>query len=238
MENRVCNCHNNNNNNKDNINRNNKIININSNNISDHSNISENNNQVDEINDTATEGTPISYSIYHYLERTIRAVVLLVGRVLATVYSYSISVSVREAREPLGQLSNCKSCSGTMVKKRQTDAQQDGSSWTDSGEEELVNGHAGAGSSATSCQHIKKAVDPTRLRRHLKSTGLLYDCQMCQKLNPPNDSGADSTVCEYDNTLWLCLKCGTQLCSRERNKHALLHYQVTQNPIYYISFPC
>ncbi|XP_017963062.1 ubiquitin carboxyl-terminal hydrolase 45 [Drosophila navojoa] len=112
-----------------------------------------------------------------------------------------------------------------MVKKRQTDAQQDGSSWTDSGEEEMVNGHAAAGSNATSCQHIKKAVDPTRLRRHLKSTGLLYDCQMCLKLKPPNESGNESAACEYDNTLWLCLKCGSQLCSRERNKHALLHYQ-------------
>ncbi|KRG06921.1 ubiquitin carboxyl-terminal hydrolase 45 isoform X2 [Drosophila mojavensis] len=112
-----------------------------------------------------------------------------------------------------------------MVKKRQSDAQQDGGSWSDSGEEEMVNGHAAAGSNAPSCQHIKKAVDPTRLRRHLKSTGLLYDCQMCQKLNPPSESGNESAACEYDNTLWLCLKCGTQLCSRERNKHALLHYQ-------------
>lgn len=198
------------------------------------SNSNDNNNQCERDNETDAFGTKknkstrISYSVYYYLERIIRAVVLLVGRVLATVYSYSISVSAREARQPLGQLKNVNgnSCSGTMVKKRQTDAQQDGGSWSDSGEEEMVNGHAAAGSNAPSCQHIKKAVDPTRLRRHLKSTGLLYDCQMCQKLNPPNSSGNESAACEYDNTLWLCLKCGTQLCSRERNKHALLHYQV------------
>ncbi|XP_034489855.1 ubiquitin carboxyl-terminal hydrolase 16 isoform X2 [Drosophila innubila] len=111
-----------------------------------------------------------------------------------------------------------------MVKKRQTDAHE-GDSSTDSGEEELMNGH-GTANGAAVCQHIKKAVDTSRLRRHLKSTGLLYECVQCQKLNASNDAaGGGSTDCEYDNALWLCLKCGTQLCGRERKKHALQHHQ-------------
>ncbi|XP_030564447.1 ubiquitin carboxyl-terminal hydrolase 16 isoform X1 [Drosophila novamexicana] len=209
MENRVRNCYNNKNNSNTTA--------------SDNSNNNNNNSQIIEKSESTRPRFP--YCIYHYLERTIRAVVLLVARVLATVYSYSISVRVsRETRRPLGQLRNRNSCSGIMVKKRQTDAQE-GTSSTDSGEEELMNGHAGAGSVATVCQHIKKAVDTTRLRRQLKSTGLLYECQQCQKLNLPNGTGGDSTDCEYDNTLWLCLKCGTQLCGRQRNEHALQHFK-------------
>ncbi|KAM8720357.1 hypothetical protein ACLKA7_006408 [Drosophila subpalustris] len=128
-------------------------------------------------------------------------------------------------RLPLGQLRISNSYSGAMVKKRQADTHE-GDSSTDSGEEELMNGH-GTSNGAAVCQHIKKAVDTARLRRHLKSTGLLYECVQCQKLNASKEtSGADSVAdCEYDNTLWLCLKCGTQLCGRERNKHALHHHQ-------------
>lgn len=112
-----------------------------------------------------------------------------------------------------------------MVKKRQTDA-NDGSSSTDSGAEEL-NGHAhGAASGATICQHIKKAVDTAQLRRSLKSTGLLYECSKCQTLAGAN--AGDSAECEVDNTLWLCLKCGSQLCGRARNQHALQHHQVSR----------
>jgi len=94
-----------------------------------------------------------------------------------------------------------------------------------------MNGHGhGTANGAAVCQHIKKAVDTSRLRRHLKTTGLLYECVQCQKLNASNDAtGEGSADCELDNTLWLCLKCGTQLCGRERNKHALQHHQVSGN---------
>lgn len=115
-----------------------------------------------------------------------------------------------------------------MVKKRQTDA-NDGTSSTDSGEEELLNGHAhGAASGATICQHIKKAVDTAQLRRNLKSTGLLYECVKCQTLAGAN-GGETAAECEVDNTLWLCLKCGSQLCGRARNQHALQHHQVSRS---------
>ncbi|XP_068158915.1 LOW QUALITY PROTEIN: ubiquitin carboxyl-terminal hydrolase 16/45 [Drosophila tropicalis] len=115
-----------------------------------------------------------------------------------------------------------------MVKKRQTDVHENGSS-TDTGDEE--NHQAGGATnlssgSASACQHIKKSVDATKLRRQLKLTGLLYECSQCQKMKSGGDAAPDpSASFEYDNTLWLCLKCGTQLCGRARNQHALQHYQ-------------
>lgn len=136
-----------------------------------------------------------------------------------------------------------------MVKKRQTDAHDPASS-TDSGEEELQQHRSGAlaagqaldGATPTAacCQHIKKAVDATRLRRQLKVTGLLYECSQCQKLGQAKagaEAGSPAAAAnsagggepgdyEFDSTLWLCLKCGSQLCGRARKKHALEHYQV------------
>ncbi|XP_016982454.1 ubiquitin carboxyl-terminal hydrolase 45 [Drosophila rhopaloa] len=127
-----------------------------------------------------------------------------------------------------------------MVKKRQADS-HDHESSTDSGDEELHHrnplgsaGQAdGATPTSTSCQHIKKAVDAARLRRLLKPTGLLYECSQCQKLGKTagadgaagSGSGGDPGDFEFDSTLWLCLKCGSQLCGRARHKHALDHYQ-------------
>ncbi|EDX01119.2 ubiquitin carboxyl-terminal hydrolase 16 [Drosophila yakuba] len=132
-----------------------------------------------------------------------------------------------------------------MVKKRQADS-HDHESSTDSGDEELHHRNAlgsagqvdGATPTTASCQHIKKAVDAARLRRLLKSTGLLYECSQCQKLGKTVGSGAgsesgegaggsggDPADFEFDSTLWLCLKCGSQLCGRARHKHALEHYQ-------------
>ncbi|KAH8357960.1 hypothetical protein KR200_007226 [Drosophila serrata] len=135
-----------------------------------------------------------------------------------------------------------------MVKKRQTDAHDQASS-TDSGEEDLQHHRSGTASgtvmdgatpTASSCQHIKKAVDAARLRRQLRSTGLLYECSQCQKLCQAKTaaSGTESATSasgsagggepgdyEFDSTLWLCLKCGIQLCGRARKKHALEHYQ-------------
>ncbi|ALC48683.1 CG4165 [Drosophila busckii] len=125
-----------------------------------------------------------------------------------------------------------------MVKKRQGDAYETagGGSSTDSGEEQqLTNGH-GHASGNNCCQHIKKSVDTARLRRQLKTTGLLYDCPQCQKLNvqQPIAAGEATTTgeCEIDNALWLCLKCGTQLCGRSCNKHALQHHETPHSDLH------
>lgn len=109
-----------------------------------------------------------------------------------------------------------------MVKNyRESDSSSDSS-------EEKAN----ASAATRSCDHVKKAVDSSKLRKLLKTTGLVLECIQCQKLgvtSPPTESSEslDSPgAFEYDNTLWLCLKCGTQLCGRSKNKHALLHFKV------------
>lgn len=79
------------------------------------------------------------------------------------------------------------------------------------------------------CSHIMKSVDPTKLKKALKASGILRTCRECDKeppnCNQPDDDDGD--MFEYDNNLWLCLKCGAQLCGRRKNKHALWHYNVS-----------
>ncbi|XP_026847052.1 ubiquitin carboxyl-terminal hydrolase 45 isoform X2 [Drosophila persimilis] len=131
-----------------------------------------------------------------------------------------------------------------MGKKRQMD-NHDNASSTDSGQEDShgqttgASGSAGAAAVGSSgadgpmtscCQHIKKSVDAARLRRQLKATGLVYECSQCQKNQGAasgSGSGSGDLDCDFeiDSTLWLCLKCGTQLCGRSRKQHALQHYK-------------
>ncbi|XP_067638028.1 ubiquitin carboxyl-terminal hydrolase 16/45 [Eurosta solidaginis] len=114
-----------------------------------------------------------------------------------------------------------------VKKKRQSDVHEDGSS-TDSSEGPLQSPTFGPGV----CQHVKKSVDPNKLRKILKSSGLMADCMQCSKQCATSpaaevmESSMDESMTgfEYDNTLWLCLKCGCQLCGRSRNQHALQHY--------------
>nr|CAH7757613.1 unnamed protein product [Callosobruchus chinensis] len=70
------------------------------------------------------------------------------------------------------------------------------------------------------CAHINKAVDLQRVKKSLVRSGFLMDCEECKKLPPDNDMD----FIEYDQSLWLCLKCGNQACGRGRNKHALKHF--------------
>ncbi|XP_053951018.1 ubiquitin carboxyl-terminal hydrolase 45 [Anastrepha ludens] len=115
-----------------------------------------------------------------------------------------------------------------VKKKRQSDVHEDGSS-TDSSVGPLHSPTSGVGV----CQHVKKAVDPTKLRKVLKASGLATDCMQCSKQGGTSpaaevkESSIDESISgfEYDNTLWLCLKCGSQLCGRSRNQHALQHYK-------------
>lgn len=113
-----------------------------------------------------------------------------------------------------------------MGKNHQPDVREYDSS-TDSSEEK-----SSPTAPSRSCQHLKKSVDSSKLRKYLKATGLLLECPQCQKMNACMSTGEtlDSSDAvgsfEYDNTLWLCLKCGTQLCGRNKNKHALQHFEV------------
>lgn len=125
-----------------------------------------------------------------------------------------------------------------MKKKRQTDPHGGEDYSTESCDEKPPNG-AGAGSQRD-CMHIKKSVDPTRLRKILKAVGIVTDtCSECVKAGNKtqttlanvldDNAGAENEetpdMFEYDRTLWLCLKCGSQLCGRSKNQHALKHYQ-------------
>jgi len=120
-----------------------------------------------------------------------------------------------------------------VKKKRQSDANDDSS--TDSSDEGPQQSPTATATNG-GCQHIKKAVDTQRLRKQLKVAGIATDCVQCSK-SSQNDSEKGSNFIddieamgleyEYDNTLWLCLKCGTQLCGRSKNQHALLHFKVS-----------
>ncbi|XP_037938167.1 ubiquitin carboxyl-terminal hydrolase 45 isoform X2 [Teleopsis dalmanni] len=113
-----------------------------------------------------------------------------------------------------------------VKKKRQPDAHDDGSS-TDSTDERGLQTSPTAGS----CQHVKKSVDAPKLKKLLKTSGLASDCGQCKKAGATSpateasESLNDNSCFEYDNTLWLCLKCGTQLCGRSKNQHALQHFK-------------
>lgn len=77
----------------------------------------------------------------------------------------------------------------------------------------------------TGCTHVSKSIESSKLRKVLKTGGIHEKCCECKKM-PENDVASDEMF-EYDNTLWLCLRCGSQLCGRRMNKHALDHYNVS-----------
>ncbi|XP_061388617.1 ubiquitin carboxyl-terminal hydrolase 16/45 [Musca vetustissima] len=114
-----------------------------------------------------------------------------------------------------------------MGKNHQPDNWDDGSS--DSGEEKTSPTAV-----TRSCPHLKRAVDSAKLRKLLKGTGLLLDCTECQRMgftSPATEASESpsSVDIEYDNTLWLCLKCGSQLCGRSKNQHALHHFKTPRS---------
>lgn len=79
---------------------------------------------------------------------------------------------------------------------------------------------------ATGCNHVSKSIESTKLRKALKASGIHQKCCDCEKM-PPDAAVANDDMFEYDNTLWLCLRCGSQLCGRRKNEHALRHYEVS-----------
>lgn len=111
-------------------------------------------------------------------------------------------------------------------------------------QKQLVNGdsnklnEAVSGCAELSCNHIKKCVEFNTIKKALKTTGLESKvCYECQRSNttqttviPPTQlesSDALSPLDEEASALWLCLKCGVQLCRQNANKdsHYLEHFQ-------------
>lgn len=111
------------------------------------------------------------------------------------------------------------SSSSTQVTSMVKAKNDDGSS-TDSGnDKDKQDDKLGSG-----CIHFKKSYDSSKLKKALKANGINEKCCECKKM-PENEVSSDEMF-EYDNTLWLCLRCGSQLCGRRMNKHALEHFNV------------
>ncbi|CAH0720523.1 unnamed protein product, partial [Brenthis ino] len=98
-----------------------------------------------------------------------------------------------------------------VKKKRQSDPSENGDESTESCDESFKS----------ACAHVAKAVDLAKLKKSLKNGGFEKECAECKK-NAKNEI-ADPNY-EEDLTLWMCLRCGSQLCGRTRNKHALNHF--------------
>ncbi|KAG6462873.1 hypothetical protein O3G_MSEX013510 [Manduca sexta] len=98
-----------------------------------------------------------------------------------------------------------------VKKKRQSDPGENGDESTESCEENVKS----------ACPHVAKAVDLTRLKKSLKAGGFDKECAECKKTAKSEVSDPDF---EEDLSLWMCLRCGSQLCGRTRNKHALNHF--------------
>lgn len=116
-----------------------------------------------------------------------------------------------------------------MVKKRrQGDPGVDDS---DSTSDENYRASEKNGESTPKCLHAKKSVDCTKLRRKYKQ--LAIEMEKCADCNKTTMNGADAEKneddYEMDLTLWMCLKCGTHLCGRTVNKHALKHFQTPRS---------
>ncbi|XP_059057892.1 ubiquitin carboxyl-terminal hydrolase 45 isoform X2 [Achroia grisella] len=98
-----------------------------------------------------------------------------------------------------------------VKKKRQSDPTENGDDSTESCDENVKS----------ACPHVAKAVLLTRLKKTLKIGGLEKECPDCKASSKTEVSDPDF---EEDLTLWMCLRCGSQLCGRARNQHALNHY--------------
>ncbi|XP_055617543.1 ubiquitin carboxyl-terminal hydrolase 16 [Toxorhynchites rutilus septentrionalis] len=125
-----------------------------------------------------------------------------------------------------------------MVKKKSAELRDDDSS-TESNDDVRSHNHHNAAMGET-CVHIKKSLDLMVLRKKLRVSGLDKQCSKCLEEKPtaavkPAEGDADGAVdgdglqFEEDLSLWLCLKCGTQLCGVYRNKHAMDHYKTPRS---------
>ncbi len=106
-----------------------------------------------------------------------------------------------------------------MVKTKENDGSSDSGDERDGNDSNLK--------STSKCPHINKSVAVAKIKKLLKNNGLMKTCAECEKDKQIISNDEDNEF-EYDQSLWLCLKTGSQLCGRARNKHALLHYEVRE----------
>ena len=55
------------------------------------------------------------------------------------------------------------------------------------------------------------------------------ECQVCKTLHNPENFSKMHCTCGEKNQLWICMKCGHVGCERDRNRHAIEHYNKTQH---------
>lgn len=116
-----------------------------------------------------------------------------------------------------------------MVKKKCNEIRDDDSS-TESNDDARLPPNSGL---ADKCIHVKKAIDPTAVKKKLKLNGLEKQCPKCVEEKTldlaaaGNGEGEEAMSCY--SSLWLCLQCGTQLCGRYFNQHALAHYKTPRS---------
>lgn len=77
------------------------------------------------------------------------------------------------------------------------------------------------------CSHVKRAVEIQRLRKAFKRGPI--ENETCVECTKATNGDGEAEDFEYDRSLWMCLKCGSHLCGRTVNKHALKHYEVSQS---------
>uniref|UniRef100_A0A2M4AHM9 Putative ubiquitin carboxyl-terminal hydrolase 45 isoform x2 n=1 Tax=Anopheles triannulatus TaxID=58253 RepID=A0A2M4AHM9_9DIPT len=121
-----------------------------------------------------------------------------------------------------------------MGKRQRSEYKDEGASSTESNDDSLSPSKMIGGEV---CSHIQKGIDLPTIRKQIKTQGYRSTCKMCDQNS--STKGSESTTSsttegpsDSDNTLWLCLKCGSQLCGRNRNQHALFHYQTPRSDMH------
>lgn len=84
---------------------------------------------------------------------------------------------------------------------------------------------------AGKCPHVVKSVSLNAVKKALKGSATLGDCQACVNNEPPLSPLASEPYQDLvETTTWLCLQCGNQGCDRySKHQHALLHYQTPRS---------
>ncbi|KFB42014.1 AGAP000666-PA-like protein [Anopheles sinensis] len=114
---------------------------------------------------------------------------------------------------------------GKRIRSDHSSTESDGASSTESREELITLNNKVNG--ATMCSHITRAVELSTVLKKIQSGGFDRLCCRCTKEAVIHSAYAKeldgAPDRDGDCTLWMCLKCGTQLCGRSRKQHALQH---------------
>ncbi|XP_058063880.1 ubiquitin carboxyl-terminal hydrolase 45 [Anopheles bellator] len=116
-----------------------------------------------------------------------------------------------------------------MGKRQRSDYKDDGTSSTESNDDTTSPAKMNGGEI---CTHIQKAIDLATIRKKIKTEGYDSVCKKCDEEGRLHSELLVEHSTVLDNTLWLCLKCGSQLCGRKQNQHALQHYRALSSDMH------